>query len=63
MWSEHGVKMTAVLGGLHQGQGTYSSTFFGVTRNERGRDPLAIGCQVWTGLFTTVTCVRVDQNV
>jgi hypothetical protein len=36
---------------------------FVVWRNERGRVLSTIGCPVWTELFATVKCVRVNRSV
>jgi hypothetical protein len=58
--SEHGVKMTAPLEVCTKDKQHAIVHFFGVWR---GRDPLTIGCQVWTELSATMKCVQVDQNV
>jgi hypothetical protein len=54
--SEHGVKMTAPLKVCTKSK-QHATVFFGVSRNEWGRDPSTIGCHMWTELFATVKCV------
>jgi hypothetical protein len=49
--------------GLHQRQATYNSAFSCVRRNDRGRDPSTVSCQIWTEQIATMKHVRMEQNV
>lgn len=54
--SERGVKMVAPLRVCTKDK-QLATLHFGVWRNERGGDPLEIGCQIWTELFDTMICL------